>query len=336
MITNKTRNVLSLFRTNRIIGILLVAAYAVLLRISFLWSPLPVELMPEPSPLAFEWLWAAGPAWSYWLATLLVVIQALFLNELLNFYRLSENRTYLPAAAYVLFCSLLPEFLPLSPEVLANTFLLFTWRELFRTYKSSKVSAPLFNTGFWLALTVLVSWQYIVFALWLFIGWRSLRSFNLREGLVILSGFFTPCLLVGTWLFWSDRLPLLWQEQILQQIAFFDLTDALAPALITTAKLSLTGLLFLLLLANTQLFYFKQKIHNQKIINLIYWGLLVSAGVLLLQKDIHLTNLLVAAPASGMLLGLLLLKISDRWAETLHWLLVFLLLFFHYWPLLPI
>ena len=119
-------------------------------------------------------------------------------------------------------------------------------------------------------------------------------------------------------------------------MALFDLRPAVAPPLITTAKLSMIGLLFLLFLANTQLFYFKQKIHNQKILNLIYWGLLVSAGIFLLQQDICLTNLLAAAPAAGMLLGLLLLKISERWAETLHWLLIFLLLFFHYRPLLPI
>ena len=124
-IANKTRTVLSLFRTNKIIGILLVAAYAVLLRLSFLWAPLPAEALPEPNPLTFEWLWAAGGDWSYWVATLLIVVQALFLNELFNFYRLSEHRTYLPAAAYVLFCSLLPEFLPLSPEILANTNLFY-------------------------------------------------------------------------------------------------------------------------------------------------------------------------------------------------------------------
>lgn len=323
---------LSLFRTNKITGILLVAAYAVLLRLSLLWAPLPVE----ESQAAFPWLWSVSAPWSYWLATLLVVIQALFLNELFNFYRLDENRTYLPAAAYVLFCSLLPEFLPFSPEIVADTFLLFGWRELFRTYKSAKVTAPLYNSGFWLALAVLVSWQYIVFGLWLFIGWRSLRSFNLREGLVILAGFFTPCFLLGTWLFWHDQLPELWQEHFIRQLAFFDLQPPADPLLITTGKLSLIGLLFLIFLANTQIFYFKQKIHNQKIISLIYWSLLVSAGILLLQQDIRLSNLLVAAPAAGMLLGMLLLKISPRWAETLHWLLLFLLLFFHYRPFLPV
>src|SRR5215203_4943969 len=68
------------------------------------------------------------------LAFFLLYVQALMINYFMNEFRMVGKPTYLPALAYLLLTSLLPEWNFLSSPLVATTFILWTIINLFRLY----------------------------------------------------------------------------------------------------------------------------------------------------------------------------------------------------------
>jgi hypothetical protein len=328
--------VLALFRTNQLLGSFLLAFYVLLLRISIWFVPDGVE------PLAYgplsDWVYATVGTHGMTpdiLAMVLLVLQATYINYLAIEHRLAGDISLFPGLFYILVSSALPEFLYLSPTLLANTFLIIVVGEVFSIYKKADCADRIFNIGFWVGIASLFYPAYLVFLLLGLVGLNTFRAFRIAERLMILIGLLTPYLLISVYAFWHGNFEAFWQEAILQNLAYLDFSPAANPSA-TYTGLAIFGILALVVLFSYNAYLYKQVIEAQRKINILYWALLISALALFVQADIQLPLLAITALPLGIFLSLNFIKLPARIAEIIHLLMVvgILALQFQDWLLL--
>jgi hypothetical protein len=89
-----------------------------------------------------------------YLATALVLAQALWLNRMAHKYQLITDRHFLLAFFYLIFAHVGPDALSLSPVLMATTFVLFATGRFFAILKEGSGSDDTVVLGLWLGLAV--------------------------------------------------------------------------------------------------------------------------------------------------------------------------------------
>jgi len=135
---------------------------------------------------------------------LLLFFQAFLLNRLMNDHRMVHKFTYLPAMAYLLVTSMLPEWNVFSAPLLANTLLMYIFFVLYRTYNQYNVKMMLFNIGLALGLAAFVFSSSLIFLVWVLPGLLVMRAVKLNEWMICLFGLITPFYLYAAYLLLSD------------------------------------------------------------------------------------------------------------------------------------
>lgn len=262
-------------------------------------------------------------------AMVLVLFQAIYLTWLTIEHRLGHEISLLVGVFYIILSSALPDFLHLSPLLMANTFFIIALGELFSTYQKKSVADRIFNVGFWLSIGSLFYFSYSVLLLFGIIGVSNLRAFHFRELLMNIIGFITPYLLLGTYFFWTDQLPTLWQY-ISENVAWASFQSTGVNDLVVLIFFALLLLFALFSRASLRLGALMQ---TQKKLGVVYWGLLIAPLTALVQRNVGLEHLLVLTPLLAIPLGLRLTMLPQRLAETFHFLLIVAILF---WQLKPL
>lgn len=139
-------------------------------------------------------------------AFLLLYAQALLVNHLMNEFRMLGKQTWLPAMAYLLLTSLLPEWNYLSSPLVATTFIIWILVKLLRLYSAQQALGTIFNIGLLLGVASYVYFPSAAFLLTVLVGLLILRPFRLNEAALMLAGGLTPYYFVAAWLFLNDRL----------------------------------------------------------------------------------------------------------------------------------
>ena len=316
---------LQFFRTNQLLFSLLLFPYALLLRYG------GVQLLPLPGSPGI-WgadvhAWVAAPTIRYVLGCLLLTFQAVYLNRIVNRNRLARDPSQFAGLFYVLVSSLFPAFLDLSGPLLANTFLIVAFGELCETYKKNKAAIPLFNAGLWIGVASLFYGSYLLFLIWAFAGINSLRKPSLQEWLVALLGTVCVYWLVGTGYYLIDA----WPRFFDQQLYYFGVFDVQSQGGWADWMMGgIFGVLILYVLTQAGNLLLRKTIDVRKKLNLLYVGLLFSPLVLVLQADVNLEALLIAAVPLGTLLSLRLLTLRPAVAEALHLLAVAAILLYQF------
>jgi hypothetical protein len=140
------------------------------------------------------------------IAFALLYIQALMINYMVNEYRMIIKATYLPAMAYMLITSLLPEWSYLSSPMLANTFIILMFIFLFRLYNSANAKAQVFNIGLIAGITSYIYFPSAAFVICILLGLMLLKPFRLNEVVLFFLGCFTPYYFHAVYLFLFDEL----------------------------------------------------------------------------------------------------------------------------------
>ena len=156
-----------------------------------------------------QWLNSLGPGKAMlcsFVAFLLLYVQAIMLNYLVNEYRLMPKQTYLPAMAYLLLTSLLPEWTYLSAPLMATTFVLWAFIKLFHLYNSTNARGPIFNIGLLLGLASYFYFPSACFLLCVLLGMVILKPFRLNEAVLFLLGCVTPYYFMAGILFLTNKL----------------------------------------------------------------------------------------------------------------------------------
>jgi len=169
----------------------------------------PVMPAPEgPVPLygvLFDWL-AGMPYLAMGIGFLLVLFQAVWLNYIFLHHDLVPHNTSLAALLFLLFISLLPSYLTLTPINITTFFLLFILHALLEAYNQSEPIELVYTAGFFVALSSFFYFPSLLFYGLLIISFLVYRSMKWREWVSSFIGLTTPFLYLVVVYFLTDRL----------------------------------------------------------------------------------------------------------------------------------
>ncbi|MCB9081590.1 MAG: hypothetical protein H6555_07765 [Lewinellaceae bacterium] len=318
---------LSIFRTSQLFFGVFLLLYAIFLHGSS-WI-IPIDWEPTNAGVWGQWVYGKvgfNTHTALTLGILLVFAQAIALNALESTFRLSAEVSLFPGVFLILVSSTSPYFLGLSPLHFANFFLLIALIQLMDTYKKASCADLIFNTGFWIGVASLFYPGYTVFILLAFAGLNILRSYNIRERLMVLLGFSVIHILVGTYYFWHNQFEQYWSVQYQEP---FSLLSGPTFTLNWGGWLAILffGILLMVMLFSQGFFLSKRIIQTQKRINILFWTLLIGGLTLLFQTTPGPDHLLIMAVPLGYLLSMRIISLDRNWAELIHFLLLAFVLF---------
>ncbi len=320
---------LALFRTNQALANILILLYLGLVRaVVFIHPP---DITPLSEGILSSWVLQSSPPSSNEAkiaAIMLIFIQAIFINGFMWRYRIGSQLTLLPGMFYALAASILPDFLTLSPILLANTFLILALYYLFSIYRRPQAADLIFDVGIWIGTASLFYFSYWVFMFWGFIGLATLRGIRPKEFLMLLIGMLIPYFLLGVYLYWNNRLPELLGNHVFGNAAFCDFSFPLHDTM-TYLKFGMLGALVLLSMFSAASSG-RRDVSTEKFVNILYWMLIIAAATWVAQRHVGLSNLQVLSLPLGLLLSLAVFKIKESFAETLHFLLLLVILIVQY------
>jgi hypothetical protein len=330
------QTVLSLFRSNQTGTALFLLLYVALTHASALVGHVqPFQREMAPGGMLYQALfrWAdAQPFWSALGAAVLVFIQAVLINNLTDEFRLLNDRSWLAGVSYALVSAGLPEFLFLSPPLVAVTFLPWALRQIFKAYNQSKATGLIFDAAFGVTIGSLFYPPAFFLLIAGFAGMSIIRSFKLKEQAVFASGVVVPFFLAWFVHFWFDRGSAFWHGQLSGYSGFYHF----APVWdwLTIIKAGILVFFFVIIALSYNASLTRKLIHTQKCIGVLYWFLVVGALSIFLQGDLRNTHFLLLMPTMGILLAVRLSSIRNKLiAELLHGFLLGSALFIQFFPI---
>ena len=320
---------LALFRTNQFVSNILLIFYVLVLRGMVFLLPAQDVAMSQPGILSqfiYDWIGTVG-----WmpdlLALILVLIQALLVNVIVAKYRMARSVSLYPGVFYILIASSFPVFLHLSPLLLANTFLLLAIYELYNTYKKYSSAGELYNIGLWIGIAALFYYSMLVFLLAAIVGFTIVRSFKLKEMMMLLLGVLSAYWLLAVWYFFTGHYEdFFWSKAILENMGMIQLSGNYSIP--NYAQIAVFGTLLLVCLLNYNNYSHKISTQAHKNLDILYWFMAASLISIFIQQGIAVDHLLILAIPLSILFAMTMLYMNNRLAEALHFLIVVGILLF--------
>ncbi len=261
---------------------------------------------------------------------LLLFLQAILITRMVRRHRMLSDDILFPAGFYLLVASALPTFLDLSPQIIANTFIIIALDQVIKSYRNNNASHNLFNVGFWIAIASLFYFSYLSFLLLAILGLSSIRTFRFREILMIFTGAIVVYFLIGTYYFWIDGLSFFVQKQIYENLAVLDLKGKLEFN--SYVEFGIIAFILLIVLTQYSRLMLRKNIQFQKQVGIFYFALLVSISSLFIQSNIDMGHLMILSVPSGIILGLIVKEFPKTLGELLHLVLLMIVLVWQTFP----
>ena len=309
---------LSFFRTNQLAFNIFLIFYAILLRGSSFITP-DQGWVPGKSGVFSIWIYDLCDGYKslpYIVGVLLVFLHAVLINVMISRFRMANEVTLLPGMCYILLASSIPEFLNLSPILLANTFFIIALFELFGSYRQKSIVGNIFNVGFWLGVGSLFYFSEWIFLLFAFFSSSILRTFRMKEALITTIGLLVPYILVSVYFFWYDEFSWFWETQFSNNLGFFNFDVKYNWE--TYGDLAFFGVLFLIVFISFGNYMSKKNLQVQKNITILYWALFFGFFTILFQAGIRLEHLLIFVIPLSTLLSFNLSSMRHSLAEAIH------------------
>ncbi|MCP4442288.1 MAG: hypothetical protein GY810_25550 [Aureispira sp.] len=312
---------LGIFRNNQLeTGVLVVFYAAIFFTNVWLQPHIDITIYQDTSNVLGLWIYeliGTSPMILNSVFFVLLLLQAFMLNSVVNNYRLAKRYTFITAICYVLMSNAFVTLDYCSPAFISNTFLILALQNLYPTFSKKVLLGQIFNVGFWVGIASLIYAASGVYILLATIGLLILRPFDLREMLVLLSGYIAPLFLMGVYQFVSDDFGAWWQHDIAQHYFTFEFLWSIDITFYIS--MGIVGIVGLWGFLNAPAIYFKTTTREKKYINIIYLMLIVGGVSLVGQNIIYLQHfsLLVAPLAVLLSLNIQSLK-SNGTAEFFH------------------
>ncbi len=314
---------LFLFRNIQFTNAITLVLYVGLLHLAAILGHIQPPSAMSDAGFVYEGLlgWAQGSNfWSAIAAAALVYCQALIVNNLADAYRMMGDRNWLPGMAYALTASALPDFQFLSPPLVAATFVAFSIRRIYETYKSPKSAVLVFDTSLWIAVGSLFYPKAILLAPALYICIGVMRSWNFRDQVAFVSGFIVPLFLAWLWYFWRDLGSEFRARQLGKLFELFRFDTALTNEMMLKGGFLVLLLLFFLL--NFGAFARNKAMHAQKCNTVLYWVLFMGTGIALLRPDWRWEAFVLMCTPAAIFLAMTYQNMRSQFAELFHLFLV--------------
>lgn len=128
-------------------------------------------------------------------ALVLVFIQAILFNFICQSRKLFLEKSFIPAAVYVIVMSVSFDLQKLTPALIGVTFILLSLDSILRQIQSSQVNTNhSFEIGFFIGLGSLTHFPISILVVWAVFALVLYSNLNLRQFLLLLLGFALPFL----------------------------------------------------------------------------------------------------------------------------------------------
>ncbi|MFL5742406.1 MAG: hypothetical protein ACJ75B_19440 [Flavisolibacter sp.] len=199
---------IAVFKQKSPANIAILFIFGLLLKLPIFSNPIPIVATRNDGHL-YQWIvsfLSGHSVISAALAYFFLYIQALMVNYLVNEYRMMARYNYLPAMAYMIITSLLPQWNYLSSPMMANTFIIWMFIYLFSLYNAPNTRAQVFNIGFIAGISSYIYFPSAAFVICILLGLMILKPFRINELILFVLGCLTPYYFHAVYLFLTDRL----------------------------------------------------------------------------------------------------------------------------------
>lgn len=212
------------------------------------------------------------------------IIFTLSVVSLMSFLMVSLNtslffinqRTFLPAAIYILLSGLFPQYQLLNPAIFGAMFLMLAIRRIMEAYRIPGIAYNFFDAGILIGIGSLFYASLIWFGLLVIIGIALLRTMNIKEIALSVIGLVAPYFMTfGIYYVLgkdSKELFLLLDYNLFGNPTDYVFTPLTIVAIIFTGFATLVSIVHLLSLMNTK------KIQARKTFLLLFWIFLIAVG----------------------------------------------------------
>jgi len=259
---------LQLFRQNTVLAAIIMIVVATLLRLPVLLNPQPYEII-ESAPFSvftFKFIntFQNHLLIKYIIALVLIVFQAILINYIFVRHDVLYKMTYLPGFVYVILCSIFPEQMQLTPQLIANTFLLLMLLRIFYLYESANPLLLVLDAGVYIGIGFLFHYDIIFFTPFVLISVIIFTSFNIRFIMVALLGILLPVYFVAIYYYVTYQLKPMAQI-IINRLASIEIVSRVNDykQLIPVGIVAIAALLGFL---DLQQNYFKNKVKTRRIL----------------------------------------------------------------------
>jgi hypothetical protein len=243
------------------------------------------------------------------LTVFIIFFSAVMINRLAILNRLSNKISLFPGAIYIVMVSLLPVWKGLSLLTLCSLGVILLLTNIGYSGNRYKVEDKIFNIGFFAGLLFLLYPPSVLFILLGIIGMSILRPYKQREYLNLLNGFILPHFLAAVYFIWNGQFNFYWQETFIEGLEFWNIPEMNTRDIIFS---SFWVLALLISLVGYPKFTMKKEIQARKKIDIMYWSLLLSFGILFISPKWDIQIWFIVAPALAFLLSESLINMSNE------------------------
>jgi hypothetical protein len=315
--------VLSIFRTNQVLANIFLIVYLLVVRGGIFINP--TSALPVAQGIwSYEVLnfITLQPGTAHYITLALIFFQAVGVNLIASRFRISEEITLFAGLFYILLTSMIVETNQPSAALFATTFLILILFILFDTYRNSVSASSIFNLGLWIGVGSLFQFVFGIYLFLAVIGMAVLRSYALKEMLMLLIGLFTVYFVVGFAYFYFDAFDIFWNQQFKANIAYFHIVSP--NTWVTYIEQILFAALIGFGILSQGFFASKRSIQVQKYQTILCWSLIVAGISIFFQANIGMEQLLYVLPALSFFMMYWFLRMSRSNAEAFHLLWFFL------------
>ncbi len=276
---------LNLFRTNTVFSVVGLLIFTLLIRMAPLFVPIHVQpnINTPLAQILFHWL-NNNPVFignQFLLSGLLVYFQALLLNYISSEHSILYKDSLLPGVFFVLINSIYPEQLVLSPQLIANSFILLMLFRLCYLYESQSPILLVFDSGVLLGIGVQFNYDLLIYLPFILFSITTMTSFNFRYLLVAIIGIIVPAYFLGVIFYLTDQLgPFIQSFEYSLQKSYFNTPYLPIKKLFTWFSFALPLLFSIFHLQSN---YFRNRVKTRRL--QLTMGILFIFGILSLYAE---------------------------------------------------
>ena len=269
-----------------------------------------------------------SPGFNLLLAAIMVLGQALLVNNLVNRFNLLGKPTFLPALMYAVLSGLFAPFIILSAPLLCNFLVIWMLFKLFSFYKSDDSKSAAYDLGMIVAVGSLIYLPFIYLFPMIWIGLFFFRPFNWREYAAAVIGFITVYFFVVVYYYLNNslvRFKTLWiplgaKFPLKLNINHYNYL-VLIPVLI----------LLLLCVAKLQQNFLKSYVQVRKSFQLLVIFFIVAAIAFYVNTPFNLTHFLLCIVPAAIFFSYYFVYAKSKWVyEPLFAMLLLSILYFQF------
>ncbi len=264
-----------------------------------------------------EWLFGRSLTARHIVAFVLIFFQGAYFAILLINNKAQSESTYLPAFLFGVVCFFSFDMLLLSPELFASSLLLLALNNLFKEVEFRvQRDDTLLLLGFFLGLSTLFVFTYIVFLPGTIIILAIFTRISIRKTLLLIFGFALPHLLILMAYFYNGNLEFLW-DNYYKGMVWFTHNRLSLSAMLYLSAIPIAYFLFSLVMLNREARLTK---YQSQLLQIMFLWLLVAIAEIAVAGEMAPHRVITYAPPLAYFVSHFILLVRRKWlAELLLW-----------------